>query len=905
MDRVALSWLKRGTTALCAALRWRPVWVLAGAGALLAVLIASAALLLVRDLHARAVEDAQQSLAGLSISLGEQADRALQAIELVQQGIIEEIRANDVVTEEEYVAQVSSRAMHDLLRARIAALPQVNAITLIDETGKLRNFSRYWPIPDVTISDRDYFKALVADPALQRFISKPVQNRGDGAWTIYIARKVSGSDGRFLGLVLGAVELQYFERLYRQTAPAPDYVLSMFRQDGVLLVRHPAREGTIGRSFGNAGAALIAALGSRSGVIRNVSPIDGQDRLIAVRGLANYPVLLSISRTAEACLAAWSRQAGALGAAALGLDLGLLGLVVLGARQIRGRERLAEAEAARAAAEERARGECDLRTQYARFGIALDSMTQGLCLFDRDDRLILMNARFAAMHGVPADLARPGTPLADLLARLAAHGTEGALRRRPEGADDPVAFTVDLADGRAISVVQAAIPAGGFVCTHEDVTERRRSEEQIAYLARHDALTGLPNRIPLREWMEEVFARRPYGDVGAVLCLDLDGFKVVNDSLGHPAGDELLRLVARRLRGVVSATDRVARLGGDEFAIVQVGAEQPRQAALLAERVVAVLQQPFEIQGQQVVIGASLGVATALSADPTPDALLRSADIALYQAKAAGRGTWRFFDAEMDLEIQRRRRLAADLRRALDEGQFEVHYQPLVEARSRALRGFEALLRWRHPEHGSVSPAVFIPLAEETGLIRPLGAWVLAQACAEAASWPEPLKIAVNLSPVQFVQGDLVAEVRRVLAETGLGPGRLELEITESVLLQDNEVTLAVLHELRTLGALISMDDFGTGYSSLSYLRSFPFDKIKIDQSFVRNLARETDSVEIVRAVIGLGRALGMGVLAEGVETTEQLDILRQEGCDELQGYLFSRPRPVTEIRSLFNAKAA
>ncbi|MGY2052054.1 bifunctional diguanylate cyclase/phosphodiesterase [Methylobacterium sp. JK268] len=907
MERGAGARITRGAGAMATALRPRPAALLAAAGALLALLIAGAAGLLVKDLHDRAIADAEQDLTRLSIVLAEQADRALQAIEIVQQGVIDDVRSGPAVTEEAYVAQVSTRAMHDLLRARIAALPQVNAITVIDATGRLRNFSRYWPIPDVTIADRDYFTALAADPALQRFVSRPVQNRGDGAWTIYIARKVSAPDGRFLGLVLGAVELRYFERLYGEIAPAPDYVMSMFRTDGTLLVRHPHREGTIGRSFGGAGAPLIAALGAASGVLRNVSPIDGQDRLIAARGLANVPVLFSISRTTGAALAPFRRQAAVLAAAALLLDLGILGLVLLGARQFRGQERLARAEAARAAAEERERGERDLRTHYARFGTALDSMTQGLCLFDRDDRLVLTNARFAAMHGVPPALRQPGTPLADLLAHLARDGSETARRLlpRPGGPDAPAAFTCDLADGRALGVVCAAIPGGGFVCTHEDVTERHRSEARIAHMARHDSLTGLPNRIPLREWMEEALARHGAGEVGAVLCLDLDGFKIVNDTLGHPAGDAILRRVAGRLAEVVGAGDRVARLGGDEFAIVQAGAAQPAGAAALAARIVEALRRPFTLQGQQVAIGTSLGIATTGHAAPHPDALLRSADVALYQAKAAGRGTWRFFDPAMDAEIQRRHRLAADLRRALDEGQFELHYQPLVEAKGSALRGFEALLRWRHPDQGLVSPAEFIPIAEEIGLIRPLGAWVLARACADAASWPAPVKVAVNLSPVQFSGGTLVEDVRAALLASGLDRGRLELEITESVLLQDNEATLAVLHALRALGARIAMDDFGTGYSSLSYLRSFPFDKIKIDQSFVRSLAAEAGSVAIVRAVIGLGRALGMSVLAEGVETPEQLAILRQEGCDEVQGYLFSRPRPGSEIAGLFAARAA
>ncbi|MBV8914880.1 MAG: EAL domain-containing protein, partial [Acetobacteraceae bacterium] len=449
---------------------------------------------------------------------------------------------------------------------------------------------------------------------------------------------------------------------------------------------------------------------------------------------------------------------------------------------------------------------------------------------------------------------------------------------------------------RVVAVHYRPMANGGWVATYEDVTERQRSEERLWQMARHDALTGLPNRVRLREHMESLLLRLRRGGSAAVLCLDLDGFKRVNDALGHPAGDELLRQVARRLGENTRETDLVARLGGDEFAIVQADAEQPTEAAALAERLVEVLREPFSLSGQQrVEIGTSIGIMLAEAAS-TPDDLLRSADIALYQAKAAGRGTWRFFELGMDAEMQARRTLETDLKRALVEQQFELHYQPLVEAETRVLTGFEALVRWRHPERGMVSPAKFVPLAEETGLIRPIGEWVLRRACADAVAWPEHVKVAVNLSPMQFAKGDLVGDVERALVDSGLAPDRLELEITESVLLADNEATLGTLHRLRSLGVRISMDDFGTGYSSLSYLRRFPFDKIKIDQSFVRNLDGEKGSVEIVRAVVSLGKALGMDVLAEGVETEGQLGILQLEGCDELQGYLFSKPRPVQDV---------
>lgn len=872
--------------------------VVASAG-LLAVVIAISSGLLARSLHQHEITETERNLVGLSTVLADQADRALQSIELVQDSVIGEFRAAGIASDEDYAALAGRPSLHEALKTRIAALPQVNAVTVIDRHGNLLNFSRYWPIPKVNISDRDYFKMLKSDPGLDRYIGQPVQNRGDGAWTIYIARKVRAPDGSFLGLVLGAVELGYFERLYGAIVPASDYVVSIFRQDGTMLVRHPQRNGSVGRIFSGAAAVKIAGTAPGGGTIRMVSPIDGHDRIAATTALTRYPMLLSVSRTAEASLAAWRQQAWIIGAAALLLDLGLAGLVLLGLRQARGQDRLAAAEAARSAAEARERGERELGAQRAKFGVALDHMTQGLCLFDRDDRLIVMNTRYAELHAVPEALRREALRRA-LLDHLGADGTRAALvaaARRRIAAGGPASFTCDLTDGRAIAVVHVPVPGGGWICTHEDVSERRRNEARIAHMAGHDALTGLPNRAQLQERLDAALAERRAEDAVSVLCLDLDGFKEVNDTYGHPVGDELLRLVGRRLREVVGAAAFVGRLGGDEFAVIRCAPSHPAGVAALAERIVRLLRQPFEVQGHEVGIGTSIGVATTEEADVTTAELQRRADVALYQAKSSGRNGWRFFDPAMDADLQRRRQLSADLRVALAEGQLDLHYQPIVAADGSGLRAREALLRWHHPRDGAVSPGEFIPIAEATGQIRGLGAWALARACADAAAWPAEIKVAVNLSPAQFVGDGLVEEVAGALEASGLPPERLELEITESVLLQDDAATLAILHRLRALGVGTAMDDFGTGYSSLSYLRRFPFDKIKIDRCFVQDLGQEDGSAAIIRATIDLGKALGMVVLAEGVETETQAAILREAGCDELQGYLFGRPRPIGDAK--------
>jgi diguanylate cyclase len=427
-----------------------------------------------------------------------------------------------------------------------------------------------------------------------------------------------------------------------------------------------------------------------------------------------------------------------------------------------------------------------------------------------------------------------------------------------------------------------------------DITERKVAAARIAHLAYHDALTGLPNRAVFTDHLARTVAKSE-GDCEpvAVICIDLDGFKAVNDLYGHPAGDELLIGVAHRLRATVRGDELLARLGGDEFAIVQEGGAQPNHAGLLSERILKALEQPFEIGGQTVRISGSVGVAMFPADADNPTDLIKNADMALYRGKAEGRGLARFYEAAMDEALRQRRQLEADLRLAIDNGELAVHYQPLAGLESGEILGFEALLRWTHPQLGPISPVTFIRLAEESGLIIGLGEWVLREACREAASWSPPLKLAVNISPVQFLQDDLVGAIETILGETGLAASRLDLEVTEGLLIKDADSALVTLRRLKALGVQISMDDFGTGYSSLSYFRLFPFDKVKIDQSFVQDMIANPQSRAIIRSVIGLGRGLGVPVVAEGVETAEQLAALRAEGCDQVQGYLISRPNPI------------
>ena len=540
----------------------------------------------------------------------------------------------------------------------------------------------------------------------------------------------------------------------------------------------------------------------------------------------------------------------------------------------------------------------------------LDNMPQGVSMFDAEAKLVFCNHRYAEMYGLPAELAKPGSSLLDLLThRLHVRTFCGnpdqhfAELKGKVAEGNTFANVIALEDDRAFSVINKPLADGGWVATHEDVTERRRAEQQIVHMARHDALTDLPNRVLLREQLEHELKRVKRGEIVAMMCLDLDHFKSVNDTLGHPIGDELLKLVADRLRGCTREPDTIARLGGDEFAIIMTQLRQPSDAAVLARRIRASISRPYQVDGHQIISDISIGISIAPIDGTEPDQLLKNADMALYGAKGDGRGTYRFFEAEMDRRMKDRRDLEMDLRQALANGEFELHYQPLVNLQTNEITTFEALLRWNHPTKGLISPADFVPIAEETGLIVAIGEWVLRTACKETANWPSHVKVAVNLSPAQLKTKNLVAIVKEALADCGLAAERLQLEITETMLMQNTFATLAMLHELRKLGVQIAMDDFGTGYSSLSYLRSFPFDKIKIDRSFIQDLANGAEPRAIVHAVAGLAKCLNMISTAEGVETQQQLDTLQAVGCTEMQGYLFSRAKPADEIVQLFQSQ--
>jgi diguanylate cyclase (GGDEF)-like protein/PAS domain S-box-containing protein len=543
------------------------------------------------------------------------------------------------------------------------------------------------------------------------------------------------------------------------------------------------------------------------------------------------------------------------------------------------------------------------------FDAALSNMAQGLCMFDGQRRLVVWNERYAELYRLTPELLKIGTPhqaiIADRISRgiLKGETSDSAAREKIASLNqlpkDTASSRVDeFSDGRFILVTRQPMADGGWLATHEDITERRRAEAEIVHLARHDALTGLANRAEFNGKLEEASKRlKRNGGAVTVMMIDLDRFKAVNDTLGHPAGDQLLIEVGQRLQSTIRETDVLARLGGDEFAIIQEGGPNQHEAAIaLALRIIAAISQPFDLNGNRANLGASIGIVLAPEHEIDPEGLLKRADLALYDAKANGRNDYRFFRSEL-LEVADTQRTAEiELRDAIERQEFELHYQPVVDAKTRTLCGVEALVRWRHPVKGLIGPDKFVPLAESTGLIVPLGEWIMQRACADAASWPAHVKLAINISAIQFKKDDLFEVILSTLVETGLTPARLELEITETSLLENQEAHLTTIRQLKNLGISMALDDFGTGYSSVNYLANFPFDKIKIDKSFTQGVLSRRDCKAVVASTLALAQGLGTVTTAEGVETEEQLEYMRAAGVDLVQGYLFGRPVPIAHL---------
>ncbi|WP_409191116.1 EAL domain-containing protein [Bradyrhizobium sp. RDM4] len=869
--------------------RWQSApltWLIVGGFVLMAATAIGTALTVDR-FRQNAIESGRDSLESAVRLLARHFDREFADFAVLQKSIIAELESHGIESADVFRSEMGTLAVHEVLRAKASGWSDVAGANLFDSSGVLINSSRSWPVADISIADRGYFNRLKNDPASQEEI-EVVPGRFGGGQAIVFARRVSGPHGEFLGIVSRAIAPEQLESFFASSGLGEDSSIAMHHQNGQLLGRIPRVDGMIGKNYRTGSPEQMAVFERTFVTTELASPIDGKERIVAARLLTVVPLVIVATKSLDATLATWRTQTKFFVTVAV-LSIGLLVLtLVLIFRQMTRR----------------------LSVEKQRLDTALNTMTQGLLMFDQDQRLIVCNRRYVDMYRLSTTVVKPGVHFRDVIQHRHDTGSfEGDVDAYCDAVLDGVgriqSNIVETADGRLIEVKNQPGAGGGWLATHDDVTERIRSDERIAHMAHYDALTDLPNRVLMRGHLERRVAELAQGKPFAILYIDVDEFKGVNDSLGHEVGDELLRQVANRLRACVSGNDLVARLGGDEFAIVKAGTCDQAELTALAEQILMTLRAPVDCKGQEIATDASIGIAIAPDHGDNLDDLLKRADLAMYAAKSEGRGTFRIFVPEYDAKARLRRQLEIDLRLALGRGEFEVHYQPLVDLAANVVTGCEALLRWRHPARGMVSPVDFIPVAEDTGLISEIGEWVLRQACTEAASWPGDIHIAVNVSPVQFRSRTLALKVAAALAESGLAPGRLELEITETVLIRDDEEALTVLQQLRELGVRIALDDFGTGYSSLSYLHRFPFDKIKIDRSFISDIGEPEDSSPIVQAVVHMAAARHMATTAEGVETEAQREVLRKLGCSQMQGWLFSPAVPAAKLKLLLSAQAA
>jgi diguanylate cyclase (GGDEF)-like protein len=843
----------------------------------------------------RALEVAERELNNSALLLSRHFDQQLNDLQHVHEDVLAQLRADGVDTSDDFESRMATLSAHEMLRTKLAVLPHVGALNLWSAKGRLINSSEMWPVRDESITERRYFQEFMSGKPTPDVIAEPVVSKVTKVWTIVFARKIVGRNGEIIGFAARGVEPSHFENFVGSLAVDGDTAISMIHRDGTIIARYPRGENLVGQNVANSPSfqRALALGGNISG--RFINERLAEDKVGAVRSLVHFPILIVATTRTSTALADWRSQTRLQFFAAALAVIVIIVMVFLVVRELHRQHAAAQRK---------------LSEKSQHLDTAINNMTQGLLLFDSSGRLVICNRRYIDMFGVSPDVAKPGCHLRDLILHRQQIGSfEGdvdaycAQFLNPE--TDEVRDTVIVTpDGRSIRLVYKRSPDGGWATTLEDVTEGRRVQARIEHLAHYDALTNLPNRT-LFQRRAEGLLKEAEGAEFAILYIDIDEFKRINDTLGHLIGDEFLKGVAERLRQSAGPGDFIARLGGDEFAILQRGIESAEDVHALVARIYQGLRTPFDCHGHQLSSDASIGIAIAPRDGSDLFDLLKNADLAMYAAKAAGRRTYRFFDPAMEQQANLRRELEADLRTALARDGFELHYQPQVDLRSDEVTGCEALLRWRHPVRGMVSPADFIPVAEETGLIEEIGQWVLRTACAEAAAWPSAVRIAVNVSPIQFRSATLSLKVAAALAETGLDPRRLELEITEAVLIADDDAALATLNQLRALGVHIALDDFGTGYSSLQYLQRFPFDKIKIDRSFVKEVTCNSSSASIIRAVVSIAADRNMITTAEGVESLQQRETVQNLGCTQMQGFLFSAARPAHEIRGLLASTMA
>ncbi len=770
-------------------------------------------------------------------------------------------------------------------------------VAIVDADGIIRATNADpKPPSNISVKDREHFKIHANNNEDFLFISKPLVGRASNQWSVQITRRFLNSDHSFAGIVVGSLDAKHFTKFYNKIDFGSSLSFALIGSDGV--VRSSIdNDNQLMMGQDITGTKLFDRMKAGVNATFEVTEANSDhSQLQTIRKVKDQPLWVSVSIDNDQI------YKSSLASLRLNLAVGVaLTLIILGAV-----ERILQSEA-------------QARQKAEQLHLTLEHMSQGIMLVTKDLQIPIINGRCAELLDLPVEFIK-NPPRFDELVEYQAHHSklrdstalsselfaEGTANK---GSSEQVAMCERaMPNGTIVEIRSGHLPDGSFVQTFTDITKRCEAEAHVARLASEDPLTGLPNRRVFRSALDQI-SRRPHpggadaapGIEFAVMFLDVDRFKVVNDTLGHQIGDALLQEVAKRLNQPLRETDVLARLGGDEFAIVVPSVSTRLALELLANALVDAVLQPYEINGHRIRTSISIGIAVGPQDGESADDLLMAADLALYAVKAGSRGTFEFYDASMNKDLNNRRQLELDLREAIERNELELHYQPIMNLRRDGISGFEALARWRHPAKGMVPPGIFIPVAEDSGLILPLGEWALLEACRTAVTWPDDLKIAVNLSPVQFSAPNLVETVQRVLTDTGLAPERLELEITERIFMDNSDGTLSILRRLKVLGVRIAMDDFGTGYSSLSYLRSFPFDKIKVDRTFVSDLAEHNEHIVIVQAVVSIARALGMTTTAEGVETDGQYQFLKALGCDEAQGYLFSPPVSVEKVRELLD----
>lgn len=872
---------------------WRARALIAAATVLIVGLIPAAALG-IWILYQDAVAETEDESNRLGVVLAEQTERSIQGVDLLLEQMADRIVRSDPGDPHSLHAKFGGKDVHDELAARLVNLPQAEAFAILDSFGNVVNSSRAWPAPQYSRAEQSYFQHFADRPDSRPYVSAPSISPISHMPVVFLARRITSAEGRFLGVLVAPIRLNYFNSLLTKSGLSNGSYITLIRNDGLILMHFPPVDlQAVPRMPAHLQWYSVVAAGGGHYHSPGAFPEIGRT-FVSVHPISTYSIVIDVTRSEAAALAPWRRESAAIGFGTVLVAIALISLLWALSRQIVVIERSGRRIGQQVAA---------IRLSEDLLLTTLQHMNQGLLMVDPNGRVAIANKQVLDLLDLPADMMATNPPVTDIINYQIQRGEFSVPSERPIDIeillDCHAVYERRRPNGTVLEVRTAPLPGGGFVRTYTDVTARAAAEEMLGLAASHDQLTGLANRQGFHTRLDAAIAASHRGNADlAVLCLDLDRFKPVNDALGHDAGDQLLILVAQRMVDVSRASDVIGRLGGDEFAIVLHGSTLAGAEAA-CRRLLEAIRMPYVLGGQSIRIGVSIGVATYPADGGTAEQLLRNADVALYKAKAAGRNTWCVYASEDGQRGHQRMTLELDFRTAVETQQFTLAYQAICDSGTGDPVAFEALLRWVHPTRGPISPAEFIPIAEQTGLIIPLGRWVLEAACAEAATWAVPLRIAVNLSPAQFRDRDLPAFISDVLQRTSLKPTRLDIEVTEGLLLEDVENVVETMQYLRGLGVRMVLDDFGTAHSSLSYLRGFPFDVVKIDRSFLRALSTDRQARALVEAMLAMARALGLEVVGEGVETQEQLALLRHLQCRLVQGYLLGRPAPSEQTREL------